>query len=159
MCLIENIPYGVCLLSSHTETLVPLYSQGTHSGNLRFFSGTNVLFAGTHHGASPRAAAPRCPVPQQLGSLPPSCPLLSTWEFEKWGEKRIPRDSALPHDFKTGSVGLEMTFPQGTAAAKGFWILFYLHTEWRPGTAASPNTDPSGQHQLDQSHQTLVPML
>lgn len=93
-------------VSSPTETLVPLYSQGTHSGNSHFCSGTNVLFTGTHQG----------PLPGQLlhataAGLPPSCPLLSTWEFEKWGEKIIPHDLTLPHDFKDGSVGLQITFP------------------------------------------------
>lgn len=105
------------------------------------------------------------------GQLLPAAPSHSSWapsllptsfhlQIWKTGGKIIPRDLTLPHDFRDGSLGLQMTFPQGTAAAKGFWILFCLHTERRPGTAASPCTDPSGQHQFDwlslKSHQALM---
>lgn len=146
MCLIENIPYRVCLLS-HRNSCSSLF-PGHSLCKFTFLFRNKCGFYRDPPRSCSQGSCSQLPCAPAAG-FPPSCPLLSTWEFEKWGEKIIPWDLNFPHDFKTGSLGLQMTFPQGTAAAKGFWILFYLHTEWRPGTAASPNTDPSGQHQLD----------
>ena len=122
---------------SYTETLVSLYSQGTHSGNFTFLFRNKCAFQrDPPHGFSQRAS------PFQLlcapaAGLPHSRLPLPTLESAKWGRKtQIPCDFTLPHIFKVSSLGLQDTFPQGTkgiAAAKGSQILFYphIHGAWR----------------------------
>lgn len=163
-----GIPWLACVrlrtfptefVSSHTETLVPLYSQGTHSGNLTFLFRNKCAF----YRDPPRSLSQgsRSQLPQApAAGLPPSCPLLSTWEFEKWGEKIILCDLTLPMISRMAVWVYKWPSHKEQLPAKGFWMLFYLHTEQRPGTAASPNTDPSGLLQFDwlsfKSHQTLM---
>lgn len=54
-----------------------------------------------------------------------------------------PCDLILPHDFKDGSLGLQMTFPQGTAALKD-----------SGSSSAFRQTAPLGQ----QHHPTQIPL-
>lgn len=133
-------------VSSHTETLVPLYSQDTSfQEQMCFLQGPTT------------EPVPAAPCPSWALSLLPASFHLGIWKM-RGGNNPLWFNSALW--FQGWQSGIINDLPTRNSCSKGFWILFYLHT---PGTAASPNTDPSGQHQLcwlsRKSHQTLVPKL
>lgn len=72
------------------------------------------------------------------------------------GEKNNLCDLTPPHDFKDDNQGLQMTFPQGAATAKGFWILFYLHTEQGLGQQHHPIQIPLDNTSLTGSASNLT---